>query len=221
MSEYLLAKIEKLKSASGRKEIKFLIASSSNHDPEVRYRSIERMIEFVCENEQFVADVQNVIKKHLCDSDELVRCEALEFFEYFGVLEHAESVRHLLHDSSSLVRGQAAMTLAGIGDKESVPQIELALCQAVDVEKAPMFAALIKLGVSYARDGLLKLLNSASYQARCAAANLLDMSINELENQEVVTVLRQALIGETSSAVISSMQNALNRLMEQENPSLV
>lgn len=212
MVEDLLAQIEEVVPASGESGLEFLVACSSHADAEVRFRSMEQMTEFMAGDEQQVAVVRDVMQKGLLDTDELVRCTALEFFEDFGDLRYAEDVRRMLGDSSSLVRGQAALTLACIGDVAATPQIELALHQAEDVEKAPMLAALMNLGSSSARRDLLNLLKSPSYQARCAAANLLSPSSSDSENKEMIEALRQSLRGETSGAAISSINDALDRL---------
>jgi HEAT repeat protein len=216
MIEDVLSEIEELGAVSGEKGLEFLIACSSHEDSEVRFRAMERMSEFLYGSENLAEIIRNVMQKGLRDSDELVRCAALEFFQDFEDMGRTEDVCRMLGDPSSLVRGQAALTLASMKDVTAVPHIERAVLQAEDVEKAPMLAALIDMGSSSARGDLLDLLRSPSYQARCAAANLLSESSVDSENNEMIATLRQCLRREASGAVISSMNDALNRLTNKK-----
>lgn len=206
-SEKILQAIEKLPPDAAYVN-DWLLSLLKHADPEIRMRALEKL-GFMLSNERLTTDMCLHFRKALADEDDLVRCTSLEALGNHSYCIDTGKIVSLLGDKSGLVRGEAAKLLGMRGDKNAMRQIQQAVSIADEVEKAPMYLALYLLKNSIGLDGLLELLKSKNYLARCAAANLLPACISVTNRAVILSALKNALADECTVAARSSISNAL------------
>jgi len=188
-----------------------LLQWCSHKDSEVRYRANEKLIEIFSEKD-VPANVLQCIRKGLHDRDEFVRCTCLEFLEDHVSLARYDAVAPFLLDKDGIVRGEAAIVLGKIGDKRAVSDIMAAIGKSTDAEKVPLYFGLYLLGVQTALSGLIQLLRSREYIARCAAANILPLCAKDKTKIRIINALSRAMEIENTKAAKSSLVKALEKL---------
>lgn len=184
-----------------------------SEDPEVRLRAIEKISLFPVHE-----DIISCIRAHLSDHDELIRLTCLEAVENYLDTDSLPWVRQVLDDSDWMVRGEAAIALSKLdaSDAEEVAQTRLDTCN--NTEESVKYAIAIFISNKSKLSTILNLYPSLEYRAKCAAANLLTDAIYSKWKDDkqtvdcVINFLRNELSTEQSTAVLSSLKNAIDDL---------
>jgi HEAT repeat protein len=206
----MLEALEKIESRT-ESTLKFVLDAVNHDDAEVRFRAVEKIGEIFEDTElpdSFVAAIKLAMK----DADELVRSTSLEVMQCYPAAVSMADVLPYLLDESSLVRGEAAILLGEIQNEGAIGPIHAAIKTAQDPEKAAMYFGLFLLADNGALEGLISLLKSPDYLARCAAANLLPCCASAVNEETIKTALESAATQESSRATASAIREALEEL---------
>lgn len=213
-SERILQQIEEMQPDAVHAD-DWLLSLLKHADSEVRMRALEKL-GFVLRDKKLTADMCLHLCSALTDEDELVRCASLEALGNHPYCIGTEEIVSLLGDQSGLVRGDAAKLLGMRGDRNAEGTIQQAIAIADEVEQVPMYFALCLLQNSLGLDGLLKLLKSTNYLARCAATNLLPLCVSAANREVILLALTNALADECTVAAKSSISDALAEIKRGE-----
>jgi HEAT repeat protein len=180
-------------------------------DAEVRFRAIEKIV-FLTENIFSVTKFITLVNECLKDSDELVRCTALEFFENHPEVASLDVCIAMLDDSDPLVRTEAARVIGNIKNRDAIPALSRAIQSAEEYEKVSLNFALFQIEPSFGIEPILQLLDSTDYRARVASANLLPVFAGTANAKLVVKRLKLSLLGDDSRASILAKSAAFEEL---------
>ncbi len=153
----------------------------------------------------------------LQDPSEMVRVQVAESLGLIGDRTALRALWIALKDRSGLVRGYVASAIGDLGTNKDVVRLRRALARERSPRaKVGYYAALHKLGEREAIAELIKLLRSADYRVRCAAANNLGRLANRRREAETVSrALRAAMRGEPTAAARSSFRSSLRLVRER------
>jgi len=182
---------------------------SRDIDEEVRFRAIEGLGFLPA-----TVESRGAIAKALSDSDSLVRTAAVEIIGSWPA-KHAEHLLvEALGDVDELVRASAIVSLGSIGSKQSVWLLERTYrsqsCSST--EQLSCAVALYSLGRRAYLTNALAFLDHECYQIRSAAANLLRDFTATRDIPRVLEKLRASISVESTNAVRSSIQAAIEDL---------
>lgn len=182
-------------------------------DSEVRLRAIEKISLFPAHE-----DIISCIRDRLNDNDELIRLACLEAIENYLDTDSLPWVRQALDDVDWMVRGEAAIALSKLdaSDAEEVAQAKFDTCH--NTEELVKYAIAMFISNKLKLSIVLNLYPSLEYRAKCATANLLADTIyskwkdDKKTVDRVIDFLKMELSTEQSTAVLSSIKNAIDDL---------
>lgn len=180
---------------------------------EIREKSLEKMLE-CSESVQFDSEILRSIRNMLKDTEELVRCNVLELFEYHIDLTDFDELVYFLNDQSPLVREQAAHNLGILGDRRAISPLFERLKIAIEPEKVRIYFALYLLGEAEALKKLMNMLKSRDPSARGATANFLPDIYSTTLGPIFVAKLSKALSNERTNGAAVRIRDSIYRIVE-------
>lgn len=187
-----------------------ILILTEDEDEEVRFRAIESLQEF-SPNEKMVKRV----RESLADNDELVKIASIELIGDWKDSGSLEKLYFLLEDDSEIVRSSTAISIAEIGNKESLKILEArALLTSNGIEKVSLNVALYILGDKKYFSEALNQLSNENYLVRCSVVNLLSYFVNEDDTEEAISSFKNALMKEKKESVISTIESAIDKLQQ-------
>ena len=185
-----------------------ILSFCSDKDSEIRYRTIELLLEI--RTDKF----ENAVCSALKDRDELVRTTCLEVLGAWNDSSKAHYVLAMLNDDSELVRSAAIIAIGDMKLFTASEKLEALLPSCGDEEKVRIFYALYKLGKHDYLPLFLNGLFHEYYRIRCATANL-SVDIANKNNMNFITnILNQRLSTEETVAATSSINGAIKAIQE-------
>lgn len=190
----------------------FLLACLQDRDRFVRMEAAEAAHEM-----QFAPAVPLLVQL-LEDRDALVRVEAVEGLAALKATTSAPRLEDLLqHDAHYLVRGYAAKSLAALLGCNALPILERRLREERSSwAKAQLLMHTCTLGRTELFPQILKRLKSRRRGVRAYIANNIDLIVNDENRPSVIVALSEALSRETNPGVLEYLEDALERLQEEE-----
>lgn len=221
LSEELLRQLESRSPASRANAVERLgfigpvealaVVVQHQHDrsPEVRMRVAEAI------GRARDVDVKYLLEA-LDDADELVKVLAAESAGIRKDRRALPSLRRLLADPSSLVRGYAAAAIGACGTKSDRALLERRRRQErSDTAQIGLLEGLWLMNTRSALEHALRLLNSRDYRVRCSVARALSTTFLEQRTKNrISTALKERLSKERTLAA----RQAINEAVELVTP---
>lgn len=210
MTELKLKEVERLASI-GPTAVSRLAELGRDSDEEVRFRAIEAVSMY-----PITAESANVVRGALSDPDSLVRTAAVEALGAWKAPDAEKLLTDAIDDKDPLVRGAAIVSLGMLASKRSIWTLETRYRArgCCDSDRLSCAIALYSLGRSSFLDDALGFLEHEHYQLRSAAANLLRDFASTSDIPKVLEKLRSSLINERSKATRSSIEGAIEDLVD-------
>lgn len=154
------------------------------------------------------------VRRMLSDRNKLVRVEALETLRDLGVVDACREIEdRLRNDSSGLVRGYAADTLAELCPQYPAGLLkERAACETIPWARAAILLALCRSGQAEYLPAVLRSLRSQNYRIRCLVANGLEPLTDAENRPRIRAALLDALDREDSGTAREALQQAVDRI---------
>lgn len=185
------------------------ITKLADRDYEVRMEAAENLA-YLLEGRSSPRELIDALK----DKNELVRIEVAESLGFIGDPKALPALRKALEDRSPLVRSYVAAAIGLLGSEQDLVRLKRALKQeSSETAKIGVYLALYTMGEHAVLEDWVKLLQSADYRVRCAAANnLSSVKANKSEAQFIRRSIKEALRKEDTTAARSSMRSSLRAL---------
>lgn len=195
----------------------FGILDSMSYDKDNYIRSIVAQILVDLEDKRG----EDILIRLARDSDSLVRveaCDSLCISESITTYNFLKDI--VMKDRNGMVRGYAVMSLGDISLKINknndltVFLENILVNEKVIFTRINIYTVLYNIGNEEYLTELLSMINTRRYQNRCSVVNCLGDIINDSNKELIVKTLLQKKKNEKSIAVISTIDNMLNELVE-------
>lgn len=199
------------KSSIDEKDIETLIGLLKTNNSEIKAYIAELLVMAYGE------DAEKALINLCKDEDELVRVNACDSLSVFSTsASYEQLLKSALNDPSMLVRTYAVLSLVDIA---GTPLIDIGKLKKTLIKlskekylslSSACFRGLYILGDKIYLENLLALFKLGNYQEKCMIVNMLSDILDDDNRSFIISKLLEFRNGETSNAVISTIDSLLS-----------